>query len=741
MNKNICFIELIKDQDGFFKAGQTIGTACIRAYLKENKVNSMMYLDDSLPSINDMSDDILSLSDEILVFKVHEECEEILQVLISNIRELEEDVEIYTLGNTNLRDDVISIKANYGAELLKLLEDKNDSKCLDELSVSPYANGIVLPRDISKYGIWIGVNNEEKRNISAIKEDLEKLSEVYAGLSESEEKVIKLEGGFIEDSEFLKNIIDEIEKIDIPFLKFLIPVDENNFCDVVEISKKSDKYKFLFNFHEALKDLESEQLVDLIKNKRIEEIYLNVKLIEEDSKFVSIVLMAASKKLISVLPFGEIESNKINDETKQILLENTRREYLPFFRGFLNSRLGLYGAEKADGYVRHLEVSDEFINKGDLEFINEIMNVNSSVYVKDKNINIKDDKWYFDEVGTCNVSDKNFDDTLKIFNESNANLSNLINVYDRNVHNNSLSYVSHNKVCEISYKEVKDNLEKIKMNTKDEERYIYIFKLTDKEDFELFLEDAKKYKDNHTIVDMPLAYGYLENSCRFLYTLGCNVEKIPRLKIDDEGNMYTCDMQLKPVSKVGGSLFEISHNVISEKEKILHEKGCYTCPTKMWCNKCTQLPECIEEKYCNIMKEDTYVLDYVMLPFIFFRLRETNPKFKDITPENIKVSNEYMFNYISSDLRGEVAPYLPKFTTFLTIGDKYLLWSPMTAKFYNVSKEFACVVELLLRRIKKEKMPELLSELLSIDMENSMKIIEFAINSLKKAGVLYREFE
>lgn len=739
MDKNICFIELIKDDDGFFKAGQTIETACIRAYLKENKINSMIYLDDSLPSINDMSDDILSLSDEILIFVVHEECKEILEVLVSNIKELEEDIEIYILGDIISSDDVVSIKAEYGTELVKLLGNVSNDESLANVSVSPYTNGILLPRDISKYGIWIGTSHEKTRSICSLKEDLKKLSEVYSGFSESDEKLINLEGGFIKDSEFLKDTIDELERVNIPFLKFLIPVNENNFNKVIEISKKSDKYKFSISFHKALSDDENEQFIDLIKSGKIKKIYFDVGLLEDESKFISTVLIGASKNLIEIFPVGQIDSDKIKEEVKQILLKNTRRRYLPFFRGFLNSRLGLYGAEKADGYVRHLEVSDKFINKGNLEFVNEIMNVNSSVYVKNRDVNIEDSNYFFNEVGIANVCDKSVKNIFKIFNEANANLSNLISISNNCVHNNSLSYVSHNKVCEISYKEAKKNLDIISKNTESENRYIYLFKLNDKEDFELFLGDAERYKDCHTLIDMPLAYGYLENSCRFLYTSGCNLEKIPRLKIDDEGKIYTCDMQLESVSEVGKSLFEISRNVMATKEKILHEKGCYNCPTKSWCNKCTQLPEFMKEMYCNIMKEKAYVLDYVMLPFIYFRLRETNKGFRSINPQDVKVSNEYMYNYISSDLKGEVAPFLPKFTTFLTIGNKYLLWSPMTSKYYNMSNQFAYAIELLLRRVKKERMPELLAESLGIDREEGTKIIEFVINALKEAGILYRE--
>lgn len=68
-----------------------------------------------------------------------------------------------------------------------------------------------------------------------------------------------------------------------------------------------------------------------------------------------------------------------------------------------------------------------------------------------------------------------------------------------------------------------------------------------------------------------------------------------------------------------------------------------------------------------------------------------------------------------------------------------MIWSPATNKYYNVSSELAYIVELLLRRVRAESIPELVSKLLKIDIEKSERIFDFAINAFKKAGVLYRE--
>jgi len=736
MNKNICFIELIKDENGFFKAGQTVETACIRTYLKENEIDTMIYVDESLPSISDMCDDILSLSDEVLVFVVHEECKRIMQVLISCIKELE-DVEIYILGDSlDVEDkDIININSNTEKKLIEALKGEVYNTNSDVFSVSPYTSGILLNRDISKYGIWLGRSTKELRQIDAVKKDINELVKAYSGLSESEDKIIPFNGEFIEDKEYLNNISNELKNVSIPFLKFLLPVHESNFDEVVKMCEYMPQCKYLLKFETALDENKVNSLLALIQAQKIEGIYFPASWLTEKSKFISII----HSESINIFPIGEIDSKALSPETASMVLENTRLRYLPFYRGFLNSKIGVYGGDKLDGYVHHLEVSDEFMNKNNDDFINEIMSVNSSVYVKDKELDIENEKWFFDENGIANVDNKSFNNVSASFSKSNVNLSNFIQVSDHSLYNNALSYASDTKIYEIPYKEGKKNLSHIKEELKNKEKVVYIFKLVDEEDFKLLLEDAEKYKNSHKLTDLTLAYGYLENSCRFGFSSQCSVVKIPRIKIDSGGNIRTCDIHTEPVSKVSDSLFEIEHNCMTKREKKIHEKGCYDCSISSWCSKCTELPEFMDGMYCEIMKKKSYVLDYTIIPFIYFRLKETNRNYRDIIPDYVMISNEYMYNYIPSEIKGEVAPYLPKFTSLLTINGKYLMWSPTTNKYYNVSIEFAYIVELLLRRVKAELIPALVSELLKVDIEKSERIFYFVINALKKAGVLYRE--
>ena len=452
MNRSVCFTELIKDENGFYKAGQTMETAYIRTYLKENGIDSMIYVDESLPSINDMCDDILSLSDEVIVFVVNKECKEIMQILVSSIMELE-DIETYIIGEILDIEDAVNLGLNPEQELAEILGETNNEE-LSILSVSPYRSGILQARDINQYGIWIGNNTYGMRSIDAIRADIQELIKVYSGLSETKEKTVHFKGDFINNEEFLASIVEEISNSDINFLKFNLPVYGDIIIENNIISKSNSKFIYSLKFEEALKEDKVDKLINLIKCKKINEVYISASLFNQESKFISIILSAAKAHLIHIIPVGEIEVENLSEEAVSVLLENTRRAYLPFYRGFINSRVGSYPVNKLDGYVRHLEISQDLLSE-DNEFLNEVMKVNSSIYIKDKNFKIEDDKWTFNENGVVNINNKELKSIDSSIRNNNVNVSNIITMDDNSLHNNSLAYVSSSDIYEIPYKEGK----------------------------------------------------------------------------------------------------------------------------------------------------------------------------------------------------------------------------------------------------------------------------------------------
>lgn len=740
MHKNVCVVELMKDENGMYNAVQTVETAYIRAYLKENRFDSMIYIDENLPSINDMSEDILSLSDEVLVFIVHDECENLVQVLVDNLKEIE-DVEVYAIVNkANIKGVVNLQRASKPEEkLLEQIGEGDTESSIGILAVSPYENNILLERDISKYGIWLGRSDEELRSVEAIGKDVKRAFNTYSGLTDFEEKNITFYGVFINNKNFLRELIDEIDGASNGKFKFIIPVKADIFEELTLLFDKVSNCSFQLKFDKALNDMDTVKFIEMLRNKKVAGVYFPAELLKEENIFISSIISAKKAKLISAFPYGEIERDEISPEIQVIILENTRMRYLPFFRGFLKSRTGVYTDVKLDGYVHHLEVPEELYSTAGKEFINEVLGINSSIYVKGKEVAADDSKLYFNEIGVASIKNNSNEEHLNLFCKSGINTSNYI-LKDHNdkAYINSLAYITDSSIVELPYKEARESIRLMKENA---ESKLFILKITDKEDFDIFLRDAETYTSTHRLEGLPVAYGYMENACRFVSPGQCSVDKIPRLKIDKQGDIHACDMQVAPVAKIGTSLFELNHNCFVRKEKEFQLRGCYECPTGSWCSKCTQLPDFMKASYCEIMKKQAYVLDYVLVPYIYYRIIDSNKMFSGLRPEEVRISNEYMFNIISEDIKSETAPYLPKFTSLVLCRDKYLLWSVTTNKFYNVSVEFACVIELLLKRVQALDIIELLSQILNIELDESEKITLSVIDTLKKAGVLYREVE
>lgn len=81
---------------------QFAATACLRSYLKGRGVHSIAYTDDTLPSLNDLAEDVLSIADDGLVLVANQENKLLVNALACRIAQLE-DLPIYLLyGGSDL---------------------------------------------------------------------------------------------------------------------------------------------------------------------------------------------------------------------------------------------------------------------------------------------------------------------------------------------------------------------------------------------------------------------------------------------------------------------------------------------------------------------------------------------------------------------------------------------------------------------------------------------------------------
>ena len=116
---------------------QSAATACLRSYLKGRGVHSIAYTDDTLPSLNDLAEDVLSIADDGLVLVANQENKLLVNALACRIAQLE-DLPIYLLyGGSELNcqaEETVTTIADGApeetlAELLGAAEGQPLMKC------------------------------------------------------------------------------------------------------------------------------------------------------------------------------------------------------------------------------------------------------------------------------------------------------------------------------------------------------------------------------------------------------------------------------------------------------------------------------------------------------------------------------------------------------------------------------------------------------------------------------------
>lgn len=734
MLKRVCFVELRRNENGLYEGVQSLETACMRAYLKKYGVDSTVFIEDSAASLNDMADDILTLSDEILVFWVHEEDQEINRALIHTVLDYEE-VEIFAAGDgiEGLASEVCCLGAEPEEELLDRmgLEKQPDIRLA---GVSPYLDNIILSREIFRYGLWTGRDGGQSR-LDSLGRELRFLKETYGGIESSQGKLLKFSGNCLQNREDFLNLSEMIQEVRIPYISYQIPVAAALLGQLSE-EEIMDRVVLQIRVAEDLPKKDADLFSRLAKAGKVSEIFCDASLLEEGQAFSSLMLQMAQEYTIALKPWGSMESGKVGRRLLDAALEKTKQYYYTYFRGFVKGKMGLYTGVKTDGYVHHLDVEDKSpaVDPG---LFNEMMSVNSSVFAEGLAEDTEKGLLSFDRNGIAHGVSKSFESYMSKAAELRMNPSNLIRIDGGKFCVNDLPFTSDSRVADINYREARERIGLLKEEEERRSEAVNLIHIETEEDYRLFLEDADRFLDSHRIGSLPLAYGCLQNACRFVGAGHCSIEKIPRLKVKRNGAMYLCDSSMDFGLKVD-SLFELTQNCFAGREKLLSGRGCYSCPVQGMCSKCSELPSFMKDDFCNIMKKRSYVLDYVFLPHYLTGLKESIRGFREMRAEEIRISNEHMFN-LTEDRKGSTAPYFPKFTACILWKDKYVLWSPATNKYYSVNEAFAFYIELLFRRVRISEAVEAVAEHCGGTSAEARKAVENMNVVLKKAGVLYRE--
>lgn len=749
MIPSVCFIDFVAPAFGLFQAGQTIVTASVRASLKAAGIPSMIHIDEALPSLNDLVEDILSIADRQVAFRIDERNSRLVEAVITKIF-MEEELEIVVFGEQIPQDLKLDRKVtvltaedlpSYYCELAGL------NICPPPLlAVAPYAAGILSAHDMENYGLLISFKSQEglinNRELTSLAKDWEKLLSVV-GIAEvgSSTRLINLVGPPLDDATYvvllanlLRAQIPSSVRISLP-ISFRVLNSQPSLADLSQVI-----YRIVLD--QDLSDNLFNQLSQIAEKNQIQDLIVDCGKIKGDEMGQLRLLQLSEKYNIMLSLRGTIASSDLLPEFLDRALQKSNLAELPLAKGFIKSWTGIYANVNTNGYIKHVKVKEANFTPKLATYLSEIAAISSSVYLEGQKDQRLNDEISFDEDGVATLSDETFTAFEDNLRQLDTLPTNRIMLKDDAMIVNNLLTENKRHLILMPYSQAQTYFEqRTEQNSSELHRdNIYIFQLKDAEDYKSFRNDAETFLTTHSLKGLPLWYGYLENYCRFLNPVNCTVDRMPRIIVGENEEVYTCTTGVDALGSVGQPLFELTQNCYVRRENLIKERGCTGCNARAWCAKCSELDAFIDD-YCDLMRHHTHVIDYVMASNIASELVITVPRFFATTAEDISVSSEKMFNLVQTEFKGSVAPYFPKYSYMFCCNKAYVIWAPTSGKFFNMSREFALVTEMLLKRLSVVDIYQAYADQTSLSLDESETVCHKVFDVLNQAGILYRQIE
>jgi hypothetical protein len=730
MVKRVGFVEIKRNTHGLYEACQSLETANIRAFLKVNGIESSLYVEKKLSSINDVAEDILSVSDEILIFKINESASDLNKVLINVLMEFgSPEIYLITEDKKGFPPAAHFLGGNPESELMEILTG-SDKSARPVCEISPYEEKTLLLREIADKGIYLGSEPMERIQ-NAIEKELKMLRDMYDGADDEEKKDIIFHGAPLKSKEELEALAEKIKKWETPYFTYHVPAGICALNDIYS-GEMYENIKFIVRMDKEPAKAEVLFLKRLLEKGKISGIEASARLAEKNSAVGKAIGEAAESGIqFYVKLHGETREAELSKVVALRAFQPTRDFFATYSKGHLKSRIGMYADMMPAGKVHHLIIDEGTAIPLCADDFNELMSVNSSVLIEEETDEDLPDTVYFDSDGIAHTGSRQYAEFIDKAVAEGRNPSNLIRRSGNSILVNDLAYGKEFGILRLTYSQAKENIERLK-NEKDKNK-ITLIRIDTENDFKLLLEDAESFKDSRRIASLPLAYALLENACRFLGKNQCSVSKLPRMHCRADGSVSVCESSSDCFIEKREP-FGIMQNYYVSHEKAGVERDCYKCKAHDACAGCSELPGYMKNDYCGIITERPYVLDYICLPHYLERLRETISGFADIDGERIRISTAHMVNLIDEKIDGGSAEYLYPFTACIICGGRYVLWSPVTNKYYRVSREFAVYIELLLRRVRPEEAVGHFAGYAGVDYEEAAKSIVRMNMMLSSAG-------
>ncbi len=223
----------------------------------------------------------------------------------------------------------------------------------------------------------------------------------------------------------------------------------------------------------------------------------------------------------------------------------------------------------------------------------------------------------------------------------------------------------------------------------------------------------------------------LANSCGFQKNT-CVLSKLPRFRLDKNLDIYPCLYCDKSIGNLKEVHFNLLRSASRHSNTVKLSRKCDECIAKEYCGKCSMLANNIsEEQYCNFMRNNKYVSEYLYISLIFGSVIYKSQLFLNSKDKCIQFSNSKKTLCYEFDSDVKRAYFIG-----FKLMKKYYLFGYSPTKIYEIDNRLMYVAEALARDISFDCLLDNYSKKFDIKVDTAKIHLAEASKKLKKFKVI-----
>lgn len=386
-----------------------------------------------------------------------------------------------------------------------------------------------------------------------------------------------------------------------------------------------------------------------------------------------------------------------------------------FVNGLQFHLLGYYSENLIGDYTKHIEVDKREMNK---EFFRSISNHNagnSAIY------GIGDTELDYDEVKEM-VKDTGF-----LF-------TNYLDFHQKEDFTVTVDINENKSAFEYQQQPYADYKESIVHDS-------YV-SLDRREDFDALISDYRRFVKTGIVDKERMWKPFITERCRFGVNGVCSLTRIQRFRVSD-GLVYPCRGCSQDIGTCDVQHFQLLKKACVNKEKEENSRKCNECKARVYCGKCTMLPDYLSTKeYCELVCEDTSIISYFnqMLDAKFIFEYGTIGKYKEsqiydvifITRENQVIISKYVHGDMDYfDINVVFYKYEKK--------NAFIGFSLTDRKAFEMNQNMFILCELMYKGLSYNEITAYLHEEYDVSEDDAKKLLEKGLHILNEKGYLKKD--